>query len=111
MPPTYAHDQRSRCVVTKCTPTKFARLQECGLSFDGICQRSSFKHTTLHPKTLERDYTGVQMDSQTSANELFEALKAIWTLDSFKEYVIHVYQSFPHRLRTLKENDFSWVDY
>jgi hypothetical protein len=38
-------------------------------------------------------------------------LKAIWMSDSFEEYVIHVYQSFPHWLYALEENNFSWVDY
>jgi hypothetical protein len=57
MPPKWAHNQCSRHTLTKCTPTKCARLwvlhEECDLSFNEI---SLFKHTTLHPRTLERNY-------------------------------------------------------
>jgi transposase len=51
-------------------------------------------------------YTAIQ-----TADGLFEALNEVWTSDSFKEYVISLYKSFPRRLQKLKENNFMWVDY
>jgi hypothetical protein len=50
------------------------------------------------------------MDLST-AEEFFELLSEIWESHSFHEYVIHLYQSFPHRLREMKENNFLWTKY
>jgi hypothetical protein len=46
-----------------------------------------------------------------TADRLFDALNEVWTSDSFKEYVISLYKSFPRRLQKLKENNFMWIDY
>jgi transposase len=46
----------------------------------------------------------------SSADEFFELLSEIWESDSFQQYARHVYQSFPRRLRALKENDFLWIN-
>jgi hypothetical protein len=51
-------------VITACTPTKRAKLvvlhENCELTFDEIATRSPFKHTTLHPSTLCRNYNQVK---------------------------------------------------
>ncbi|CAK5269992.1 unnamed protein product [Mycena citricolor] len=43
--------------------------------------------------------------------KLFELAQEVWKSDSFKEYVIHLYESFPHRLVQLKENNYYWINY
>jgi hypothetical protein len=34
--------------------------EECDLSFNEICHKPPFKHTTLHPRMLERNYNLVK---------------------------------------------------
>ena len=46
-----------------------------------------------------------------TADQLFELAKEIWETESFREYVIKLYKSFPTRLGLLKENNFLWIDY
>ncbi|KAJ7855082.1 hypothetical protein B0H13DRAFT_2358100 [Mycena leptocephala] len=59
--PTTPHHKHA---TTLCTPTKHAKLvvlhEESELSFDDIAKRSPFKHTSLHPTTLSRNYKGVK---------------------------------------------------
>jgi hypothetical protein len=59
--PTTLH---CRCLTTFCTPTKHAKLivlhENCHLSFDDIAACSPFKHTSLHPTTLSRNYCQVK---------------------------------------------------
>ncbi|CAK5282167.1 unnamed protein product [Mycena citricolor] len=43
--------------------------------------------------------------------ELFEVAKQVWNSETFCQYVIHLYKSFPCRLEQLKENNFYWINY
>lgn len=46
-----------------------------------------------------------------NSDQYFEAIKEEWHSPDFQKYVRHLYQSFPHCLIALHENNFMWIDY
>ncbi|KAJ7318521.1 hypothetical protein DFH08DRAFT_819799 [Mycena albidolilacea] len=65
MPPTSSPTSpQAKCVVTACTPTKRAVVvtphDQFHYSFKKMTKISPFKHTSLHPKTLKRNYEQVK---------------------------------------------------